>query len=42
MANVAERISLIVRSSIDELISQFENPEKLISQAIVDEKVKYV
>lgn len=41
MANVVERVSLIVRSSIDELISKFEDPAKLIDQAIVDEKVKY-
>ena len=41
MTNTVERVSLIIRSSIDELISKFEDPAKLISQAIVDEKCKY-
>lgn len=41
MANVVERVSLIVRSSVNDLISKFEDPGKLIDQAIVDEKVKY-
>ena len=41
MAGTLERVSLIVRSSIDELIAKFEDPAKLIKQAIVDEKVRY-
>ena len=35
MANVVERVSLIVRSSVNELISKFEDPAKLIDQAII-------
>ena len=41
MASVIDRVSLIVRSSVNDLISKFEDPAKIIDQAIVDEKVKY-
>ena len=39
--NTLERVSLIVRSSVNELINKFEDPAKLIETAIADEKVKY-
>lgn len=41
MANLVERISLIMRSNIDELLSKFEDPAKMIDTAIVDEKERY-
>ena len=38
MATIFERISLICRSSMNDFISKFENPAKLIDQTIIDAK----
>ena len=41
MANLLERMSLIVRSKTNALMDMFENPEEVIDQVIVDAKKEY-
>lgn len=40
VASMFDRISLILRANVNELISRFEDPEKLITQTIADAKVE--
>lgn len=40
MAGIFERMSLIVRANVNELVSRFEDPEKLVTQTIADAKVE--
>lgn len=40
MAGIFDRISLIVRANVNELVSRFEDPEKLVTQTIADAKVE--
>lgn len=41
MATVFERISLIVKSNVNDLLTRFEDPEKIIDQCLVDAKEEY-
>ncbi len=41
MATIFQRVSLIVRSNINDLLDRFEDPEKVIDQCIVDAKEEY-
>lgn len=41
MANIFQRVSLIIKSNINDLLDRFEDPEKIIDQCIVDAKEEY-
>lgn len=41
MATIFQRISLIVKSNVNELLDRFEDPEKIIDQCISDAKEEY-
>lgn len=41
MATIFQRVSLIIRSNINELLEKFEDPEKIIDQCIIDAKKEY-
>lgn len=41
MATIFQRISLIVKSNVNELLDRFEDPEKIIDQCIIDAKEEY-
>ena len=38
MATIFQRISLIVKSNVNELLDRFEDPEKINDQCIIDAK----
>lgn len=40
-ATIFQRVSLILRSNINDLLSRYENPEKIIDQCIIDAKREY-
>ena len=41
MATIFQRISLIVKSNVNDLLDRFEDPEKMIDQCIIDAKEEY-
>lgn len=41
MATIFQRINLIVKSNINDLLNKFEDPEKIIDQCIIDSKREY-
>ena len=41
MATIFERISLIVKSNVNDLLTRFEDPEKIIDQCLIDAKEEY-
>lgn len=41
MATIFQRVSLIIRSNVNELLDKFEDPEKIIDQCIIDAKKEY-
>lgn len=41
MAGIFERITTIVKSNVNEIIDKFEDPEKMINQAILDAVEEY-
>ena len=36
MAGIFDRIGMIVKSNLNELLDKFEDPERIINQTIVD------
>ena len=36
MAGIFDRIGMIVKSNLNELLDKFEDPEKIIDQTIID------
>lgn len=40
-ATIFQRISLILRSNVNDLLSRYEDPEKIIDQCIIDAKREY-
>lgn len=41
MATIFQRISLIIKSNVNDLLDRFEDPEKIINQCIIDAKEEY-
>ena len=41
MATIFQRISLIIKSNVNDLLDRFEDPEKIINQCITDAKEEY-
>lgn len=41
MSGIIERITTIVKSNVNDLIDKFEDPEKMINQAILDATLEY-
>lgn len=41
MAGIFERIAMITKANVNELLSQFEDPEKMVDQAILDATEEY-
>ena len=41
MATIFERISLIIKSNVNDLLTRFEDPEKIIDQCLIDAKEEY-
>lgn len=41
MASIFERVSMIAKANLNELLSRFEDPEKMIDQCIIDAKEEY-
>lgn len=41
MAGLFERMSMIVRSNVNQLLDQFEDPEKMVEQTILDATEEY-
>ena len=41
MAGIFERMAMIARSSVNELLDKFEDPEKIVDQAIIDATEEY-
>ena len=41
MAGIFDRIGMIVKSNLNELLDKFEDPEKIIDQTIIDAVQEY-
>jgi phage shock protein A len=41
MATIFQRVSLIIKSNVNELLDRFEDPEKIIDQCLTDAKEEY-
>lgn len=41
MATIFQRVSLIIKSNVNDLLDKFEYPEKIIDQCIIDAKKEY-
>lgn len=41
MAGIFERMAMIARSNVNELLDRFEDPQKMVDQAIIDAKTEY-
>lgn len=41
MATIFQRVSLIIKSNVNELLDRFEDPEKIIDQCLSDAKEEY-
>ncbi|MCD8369518.1 MAG: PspA/IM30 family protein [Clostridiales bacterium] len=41
MAGIFERMAMIAKSNVNDLIDRFEDPEKMVDQAILDAKTEY-
>jgi len=41
MSNIFQRVSLIIRSNVNDILERYEDPEKIIDQCIIDAKDEY-